>query len=167
MINNEVMACNPRCNNFNVLCFFFLLIIFVMMLWSLMRCNQVWVYTYLREKNCLCLTRWRCCCCFGGEGEDLTLVQLPHWLTGHYQATFCPMGSRVGGQGLVRYGGTSLLFLQWQVRITVSPALLLSSLSFMCSQDFNCKEDKRKKATLYFESAIPPKIQDLFLYGLL
>lgn len=54
-------------------------------------------------------------------------------------------GSRVKGQGLVWYGGTSLLFLQWQVRITVSPALLLSSLSFMCSQDFNCKEDKRKK----------------------
>lgn len=60
--------------------FLFLLVIFVIMLWSLMRCNQVWVYTYLREKNDLCLTRWRCCCCFGGEGEDLTQVQLPHWL---------------------------------------------------------------------------------------
>lgn len=38
-----------------------------------------------------------------------------------------------------------MLFLQWQVRITVSPALLLSSLSFMCSQDFNCNEDRRRR----------------------
>lgn len=29
------------------------------------------------------------------------------------------------------------------------------------------EEEKKKKATLNFESAIPPKIQDLFLYGLL
>lgn len=65
--------------------------------------------------------------------------------TGRYQAASCPMEWRVRGQGLAWYGGTSLLFLQWQVRITVSPALLLSSLSFMCSQDFNCKEDRRKK----------------------
>lgn len=40
-------------------------------------------------------------------------------------------------------GGTSLLFLQWQVRNKVSPALLLSSLSFMCGQDFSCKDDKK------------------------
>lgn len=39
------------------------------------------------------------------------------------------------------------------------------SLSFMCSQDFSSKEEE--KGTLYFESAIPPKNQDLFLYCLL
>lgn len=78
-------------------CFFSSFDIFVMMLWSLMRCNQVWwVYTYLRGKKIyLCLTQWRCCCCFGGEVKDLIPVQLSHWLAGHYQAMF--LASRVVG----------------------------------------------------------------------
>lgn len=127
------------------------------------------IYIFERKKKLSVFNTMKMLLLFWGRrrGPDPP-VQLPHWLTGHYQATFRPMECRVrGGQGLAWYGGTSLLFLQWQVRITVSPALLLSSLSIMCSQDFNCKEDRRKKATLYFESAIPPKIQDLFLYGLL
>lgn len=72
-------------------------------------------------------------------------MKLPHLLTGHYQATFCPMGSQVRGQGLVRYGGDILALPPMAGENTESPALLLSSLSFMCSQDFNCKEDKRKR----------------------
>lgn len=103
------------------------------------RCEYIHIWE--EKKKLSVLTRWRCCCCLGGEGEDLASSLDGGPLSG----LCCPIELRVRGQGLARFGGTSLLFLQWQVRITVSPALLLSSLSFMCSQDFNCKEDRRKK----------------------
>lgn len=79
----------------------FLFVLSVMMLWSLMRCNQVWVYTYLREKNYLCLTWWRCCCCFGGEGENLPL-SVPSILADRSLSDHVlPGGGRRSGLGLV------------------------------------------------------------------
>lgn len=149
-----------------------LFVLFVMMLWSLLRCNKVWVYTYLREEKKTkdyMLNAMKMLLLFVGEEvKTPTLAQLPRW---RWRVIIRPLPGwaalQVRGQGSVRYGGTSLLFLQWQVRITVSPALLLSCLSSMCSQDFNCKEDKRKQATLCYESALPPKIRDLDLFGLL
>lgn len=85
---------------------------------------------------------WRCCCA-RGERKDLTSAQLAHWLWSSQD--FGPMGWVAEPRG---WGGTSLLFLQWQVRNKVSPALLLSSLSFICGQDFNCKDEKKEKRNL-------------------
>ncbi|CAB1449601.1 unnamed protein product [Pleuronectes platessa] len=42
---------------------------------------------------------------FGGEGEDSTRAQLPHWWTGRYQASSSPMGERVRGQGWLGMAG--------------------------------------------------------------
>lgn len=63
-------------------------------------------------------------------------------LSGH---VFALMGTQVRGQGLARYGGDILALPPMAGENTESPALLLSSLSFIWSQDFNCKKDKRKR----------------------
>lgn len=90
-------------------------------------------------------------------------IQLLYWPAG-YQAM---LGTKsVAGQG-VRLGS-----VWWDIRALPPMAgekyciTSSASLSFMCSQDFISKEEE-EKATLYFESAIPPKNQDLFLYYLL
>lgn len=132
-----------------------------------MRCNQVWVYTYLRgnEKKVNKETKQMgkknfvrydedAAAVLGEKAGTWTLGQLPHWPTGHYQAQ---MGSQVRGQGLVRYGGDFLALPPMAGENTESPALRLSSLSFMCSQDFNCKEDKKKKATPLLWVCYPSK----------
>lgn len=56
---------------------------------------------------------------FGGEGGNLTLAQpAPSADRGHYQAAVWPKwGCRSEVRAWFGTAGTSLLFLQWQVRI--------------------------------------------------
>lgn len=77
------------------------LILFVMMLWSLMRCNQVWVYTYLREKKKLSNTM-KMLLLFWGRRRGPDSSATSSLATGHYQARFCPAGGewQVRGSGL-------------------------------------------------------------------
>lgn len=63
-------------------------------------------------------------------------------LSGH---VFALMGTQVRGQGLARYGGDILALPPMAGENTESPALLLSSLSFIWSQDFNCKKKIKEK----------------------
>lgn len=188
-INNEVMACNPRCNGFNVLCS---ICWFSFLLWCydhlcvVTRCEYIHIWEEKQKKQTNNWEKkeninnfslwWRCCCCCFVVGEkagtwpsckpaplaDGGVIIRPRlaWL-----------GPQVRGLGLVqRELPCSSSNGRWEYWITssASPSLLL----FMCSQDFNCKDKRKekknkKKTTLYFESAIPPKIRDLFLYGLL
>lgn len=175
------MACNPRCNSFNVLCS---ICWFSFLLWCydhlcvVTRCEYIHIWEENRKskqtdekKNNKLSLRWRCCCCFGGEGGNLTLAQpAPSADRGHYQAAVGPngvAGQRSGLGSVQRELPCSSSNGRWEYWITSSASL--SFLPFMCCQDFNCKDKRKKKqkTTLYFESAIPPKIQDLFLYGLL
>lgn len=82
-----------------------------------------------------------------------------------------PMVSQVRGQGLIRYSGNFLAFPPMAGENTESPALRLfffsSSPSFVVrTSTVKIKgEEKNNPTALYSESAIPPKIRDLFLYG--
>lgn len=80
-------------------CFFSSFDIFVMMLWSLMRCNQVWwVYTYLRGKKLSVFNTMKMLLLFLGERlKTWPQCNFLIWLAGHYQAMF--LASRVAGHG--------------------------------------------------------------------
>lgn len=112
------------------------------MLHSLICCNQVRVFTYLSKEKKSWM-KWRCCCCFGGRrwGLQLFSFAIPSFANGSLSDSVAE--SQVTGQGSVGYGEDILALPPMVGENTVSPALLLCSLSSACRQDFNCNEHER------------------------
>lgn len=158
------MACNPRCNSFNVLCS---ICWFSFLLWCydhlcvVTRCEYIHIWEENRKskqtdgkKQKLSL-RWRCCCCFWGRRREpdpraTGPVRRQGSLSGRGLAQ---MGLQVRGQGLVRYSGNFLALPPMAGENTESPALRLSLSSPSCvvrtsTVKIKGKKNKKQPSTL-------------------
>lgn len=136
-----------------------------MMLWSLMRCNQVWVYTYLRGKQKKQTNGWKKTTTNFRYDEDAAAVlgekagtwpsrNRPRPPTGVIiRPRLAQMGLQVRGQGLVRYSGNFLALPPMAGENTESPALRLSLSSPSCvvrtsTVKIKGKKNKKQPSTL-------------------
>lgn len=163
MINNEVMACNPRCNGFNVLCS---ICWFSFLLWCydhlcvVTRCEYIHIWeenrkskqtngkkkktstTFRFDEDAAAAVLW-----WGRRQEPDPRANRPHSLTGGSLSGhgWHDWGRR--SEGLVWYSGNFLALPPMAGENTESPALRLPLSSSSCvvrTSTVKIKEKKRK-----------------------